>query len=350
MSGIEPNSFNESEADRDPTYKETYERAYQQALKPWYKKKGFIIIASLAVLGVIGALSPKTSGQSTTTQKTVATKQVVATTSPPKVTGIVLTQNGSRLDVIFTDKWASSASDTFSITYKGAVSGAIAQKGNSSGIYTSTISTLKPGTLNVSIVASNSIGSSAPATSSATLKSPAAIKNLELTQNGTGSVTASWDSGGVDKYEIAWSGSAHGKATTADGSFDIPIRSLGNLQVSVRAVSPGFPPSSWVRKSLKLEEPWNAAPDGSSVLEWKYPSSVNCDNSFGSCGTVMVRATTACTGGVYAEVNHLDSSGVVVGYSNDTVSALQAGQMALMHFNFTEDGSSYQLTKLMCEG
>jgi hypothetical protein len=350
MSGIEPNSLNESEGEGDATYKETYEKAYLQALKPWYKKKGFIIIASLAVLGVIGALSPKTSGQSTTTQKSVTAKQVVATTPPPKVTGIVLTQNGSHLDIIFRDKWASSALDTFSITYKGAVSGVIAQKGNNIGFYTNTISKLKPGTLNLTIVASNSNGSSAPATSSVILKSPSMIKYLELTQNGRSSVTANWDSVGVDKYEIAWSGSAHGKATTADGSFDIPIHSLGNLQVSVRAISAGFPPSNWVRKSLKLEEPWNPAPDGSGDLEWKYPSSVNCDNSYGSCGTVMVRATTACTGGIYAEVNHLDSSGIVVGYSNDTVSALQAGQMALMQFNFTEDGSSYQLTKLLCEG
>jgi hypothetical protein len=68
---------------------------------------------------------------------------------------------------------------------------------------------------------------------------------------------------------------------------------------------------------------------------------------------VTVIANYGCPGGVYAELNMLDSSGTVVEWSNDTVSSLSAGEKAVLVFeNYPYDDSldTGELTQLTCHG
>ena len=66
---------------------------------------------------------------------------------------------------------------------------------------------------------------------------------------------------------------------------------------------------------------------------------------------VTVIANEDCSGGVYAEMNLLDSAGTIVDWTNDTVPYLAAGQKAILkfeHYPYDSSLKSGQLTKLEC--
>lgn len=79
------------------------------------------------------------------------------------------------------------------------------------------------------------------------------------------------------------------------------------------------------------------------------------DNYEGDCSDctwwfVKVTAHYDCAGGIYGELNMEDSSGTIVDWSNDTVSALYAGQEAVLEFHHYpyEEGMNGTITKLTC--
>lgn len=67
---------------------------------------------------------------------------------------------------------------------------------------------------------------------------------------------------------------------------------------------------------------------------------------------VTVVANVDCPGGVYAELNMMDSSDTVVDWTNDTVSYLAAGKKAILkfeHYPYDSSIKTGQLTKLSCQ-
>ncbi|PZF53297.1 hypothetical protein DEJ23_14840 [Curtobacterium sp. MCSS17_008] len=63
-----------------------------------------------------------------------------------------------------------------------------------------------------------------------------------------------------------------------------------------------------------------------------------CEYSFGSCFKAKVYAYDACPSGVYVAVNGLDSAGVVIASSNDTLYALGEDETGALEFTFTRSG------------
>jgi len=62
-----------------------------------------------------------------------------------------------------------------------------------------------------------------------------------------------------------------------------------------------------------------------------------------------VISKTSCPNTLYVEANHINSSGTVDDWSNDTVQSLSAGQRAIIEFNFygTTSGT-IRITKVNC--
>ena len=68
---------------------------------------------------------------------------------------------------------------------------------------------------------------------------------------------------------------------------------------------------------------------------------------------VTVVANEGCPGGVYGELNMLDSSGTVQDWSNDSISYLGPGEKAILkfkHYGYDSSLDSGELTKLSCHG
>ena len=76
----------------------------------------------------------------------------------------------------------------------------------------------------------------------------------------------------------------------------------------------------------------------------------NPDCGYFGCFGMTVRADDAdCPNGFYAEINLLDASGTIVGYSNDTVGSLRTGQKAKLIFDITDDGvKSARISEFSC--
>ena len=78
--------------------------------------------------------------------------------------------------------------------------------------------------------------------------------------------------------------------------------------------------------------------------EWERPS---C--SLGSCVFVDVASTTATCGSVYIEGNAVDDSDVIVGYTNDRIGALRAGDKARAELSILQDdGTGVRLSEVTC--
>lgn len=72
-------------------------------------------------------------------------------------------------------------------------------------------------------------------------------------------------------------------------------------------------------------------------IAWDWVDNPKCD--FGVCTQMRVEATSGdCPNGFYVAVNVLDSSGTILGYSNDLLPTLRSGQSAILTFNILEDG------------
>lgn len=74
--------------------------------------------------------------------------------------------------------------------------------------------------------------------------------------------------------------------------------------------------------------------DGVAV-KWAANRAGNCFMDY--CAALYVLSRDGCST-LYADVNVLDSSGTIVDSGNDIASSIEAGQKALLSFNFTSSG------------
>ena len=89
---------------------------------------------------------------------------------------------------------------------------------------------------------------------------------------------------------------------------------------------------------------------GDSTLAWRWAEKGEFNCSYGDrCQAIFVASKSGCPSGLYAKINILDSSGVVVDYSNDLLSGIRAGEVAKMQFEFfTRGAGSTRLEELNC--
>lgn len=108
--------------------------------------------------------------------------------------------------------------------------------------------------------------------------------------------------------------------------------------------------------SGRYQEKW--WPDGfnslglnpSFAVQWVKGAEDPCGSSACNYWTINIVSQSGCPGGVYVEVNMLDSAGTVFDWSNDTVPALAAGQVAQLQFltYAPRDGSKAQVANVSC--
>ena len=88
--------------------------------------------------------------------------------------------------------------------------------------------------------------------------------------------------------------------------------------------------------------------DSNLAWRWAQKGEFNC--SYGDrCQAIFVVSKDGCASGLYAKINILDASGVVVDFSNDLLSGIRPGDVAKMQFEFFTSGSaSTRLEELSC--
>jgi len=91
---------------------------------------------------------------------------------------------------------------------------------------------------------------------------------------------------------------------------------------------------------------WSGDPN----LAWRWADNGEFSCSYGDrCQAIFVASKSGCPSGLYAKINILDSSGVVVDYSNDLLSGIRPGEVAKMQFEFfTRGAGSTRLEELNC--
>jgi hypothetical protein len=89
---------------------------------------------------------------------------------------------------------------------------------------------------------------------------------------------------------------------------------------------------------------------GDPNLAWRWAEKGEFSCSYGDrCQAIFVASKSGCPGGLYAKINILDSSGVVVDYSNDLLSGIRPGEVAKMQFEFfTRGAGTTRLEELNC--
>jgi hypothetical protein len=86
---------------------------------------------------------------------------------------------------------------------------------------------------------------------------------------------------------------------------------------------------------------------GDSTLAWKWTSG-SCELG-DYCWHVQVITQLGCSSNLYAELNLIDGSDNIVGYTNDLTGSLQPNSRAILEFSSYQDGvSSGRLTELSC--
>lgn len=87
--------------------------------------------------------------------------------------------------------------------------------------------------------------------------------------------------------------------------------------------------------------------DAGTAYQWV--ANPKCTYSTGSCWGALVVSRNACPNGLYGEISLIDASGTAIGYTNDDVGAVAAGQTARMTFDtFNTAASKAKLTKISC--
>ena len=89
--------------------------------------------------------------------------------------------------------------------------------------------------------------------------------------------------------------------------------------------------------------------DTGSGLAIHFVDNPSCSLSIGTCAVVEVYALRDCPSMVYVEANVLDSSGTVIGMTNDSVGRLGAGARARLELPILEsEGVRVKLTETSC--
>jgi len=87
------------------------------------------------------------------------------------------------------------------------------------------------------------------------------------------------------------------------------------------------------------------------AIQWVKGAEDPCGSIACTFSTMNIVSQSDCPGGVYVEVNFLDSSGTVIDWSNDVVAALGQGQVAQLQFSSYESaasGGSTQVVNASC--
>jgi hypothetical protein len=87
-----------------------------------------------------------------------------------------------------------------------------------------------------------------------------------------------------------------------------------------------------------------------SNLAWRWAKKGEFNCSYGNrCQAIFVASKDGCASGLYAKINIIDAAGVVVDFSNDLLSGIRPGDVAKMQFEFfTSGSSSTRLEELSC--
>jgi hypothetical protein len=120
-------------------------------------------------------------------------------------------------------------------------------------------------------------------------------------------------------------------AVSAQASFSAAKQSLSTLAASVPWYPDGY--NEW---------------SSDTNVAWKWLDVYDCN--FGDwCWKVQVVTKTGCPGGLYAEINILDSADNVVDFTNDTVSSLGPGDSAILEFGtYNSVHAAGQMSKISC--
>ena len=101
-----------------------------------------------------------------------------------------------------------------------------------------------------------------------------------------------------------------------------------------------------------LNRPWYpkgySEYDSNIATKWDNSGGYDCYDC--TYAKLMIVSQDGCSGGVYAEVNFLDSSGVAVDWSNDTVPSLSASSYAQLIFESysATGGGSVEISRIDC--
>jgi hypothetical protein len=109
-----------------------------------------------------------------------------------------------------------------------------------------------------------------------------------------------------------------------------------------------------VIKSRASNLPWYPKGFGewesNSNVAWRWANKGEFRCSYGErCQAIYVTSKSGCLNGLYAKINILDSADVVVDYSNDLISGIRPGETAKLQFEFFTSGAgSTRLVELNC--
>ena len=111
-------------------------------------------------------------------------------------------------------------------------------------------------------------------------------------------------------------------------------------QLSSNTSQNSFGDTSWVPSG------YTAWADDSNIA-YKWGTKNNCQNY--GCISAEFISQNGCPNGLYAAINWLDNSDVVVSYSNDSIPSLRSMQTAKLRFDdFEEIGKSGQMSTVIC--
>jgi hypothetical protein len=83
------------------------------------------------------------------------------------------------------------------------------------------------------------------------------------------------------------------------------------------------------------------------AIKWLSPGQFACELA-STCWAALLVARDGCPSSLYAEVSISDDAGTAVGYTNDAVGAVAAGQQAKLIFENFETGHHATLSKVAC--
>lgn len=111
------------------------------------------------------------------------------------------------------------------------------------------------------------------------------------------------------------------------------LQTLGNEATRVRSLAASVP---WYPEGFKAF---------SSEVAYKFVKSRGCD--YYDCWNLDIVTQFSCSY-LYVEMNIYDSSGSIVGFTNDSARNIRAGEIVKMRLDDIYDGSSGRLTEMSC--
>jgi hypothetical protein len=301
-------------------------KARAKALRPWYRKKRIIIPAVLFGYPVLsGVISGITSGAETDTEASVATfatttlPKSTTTTEPPVLWNSMLPSSTDAATVV-----ASACDSTVKVVtkFKKTVDERLKATEIDSDAYTAADFVDEYDWENVDHdgVLRGEVRSVTDPLVTEAVK-PEVPSEAQL----SGFLEDVVEGCGIDADYTALIASSQG---------------LDNKLSTLRTRAQNLP---WYPKDFGT---WYGDP----TLAWRWAEKREFSCSYGDrCQAIFVASKSGCPNGLYAKINILDSSGVVVDDSNDLLGGIRPGEVAKMQFEFfTRGAGSTRLEELNC--